>query len=97
MKFTKPPSLAEGFANLGWDESLTLALGLLEISCAIVYVIPCTAVLGAILLTGYLGGETSAHVRIHDQFVAPIILGVLVWGGLWVLDARLRALLPLRI
>jgi hypothetical protein len=59
-------------------------------------VIPRTSVLGAILLTGYLGGATATHVRIGDPFFAPIVLGVLVWGGLVLRDDRLRSLLPLR-
>jgi hypothetical protein len=59
-------------------------------------VIPRTAVLGAILLTGYLGGATATHLRIGEPFFAPIVLGVMVWGGLFFRDASLRALLPLR-
>jgi hypothetical protein len=59
-------------------------------------VIPRTSVLGAILLTGYLGGATAIHLRIGEPFFAPIVLGVMVWGGLFFRDARLRALLPLR-
>jgi hypothetical protein len=62
----------------------------------VVYVIPRTSILGAILLTGYLGGATATHVRIGDVFVWPVIGGVLVWGGLYLRDARIRALIPLR-
>jgi xanthine/uracil permease len=61
-----------------------------------VYVIPQTSVLGAILLTGYLGGAVATHVRIDDNFVPPIVMGVLVWLGLFLRDPRLRALIPLR-
>jgi DoxX-like family len=96
MKLIKPASVVEGLTHLGWDESLALGLAILELACTLVYVIPQTAVLGAILLTGYLGGATATHVRVGDPFYAPIILGVLVWGGLFLRDARLRALLPLR-
>ena len=100
MKFVKPEPVVEGFVHLGWDESLALALGIVEIGCTVIYVIPRTAVLGAILLTGYLGGAIATHVRIGDPFFPnvfmPIVLGVLVWGGLYLRDARLRALLPLR-
>jgi Mn2+/Fe2+ NRAMP family transporter len=72
-------------------------IGILEIACTVIYVIPRTSVLGAILLTGYLGGATATHVRIGDpSFFGPVIFGVLVWLGLWLRDARLRALLPLR-
>jgi hypothetical protein len=96
MKLVKPPQVTETFANLGWDERLALPLAIVELGCTLIYIIPRTAVLGAILLTGYLGGATATHVRIGDQFIPPIILGVLVWVGLWLRDARLRALTPLR-
>jgi hypothetical protein len=96
MKLAKPAPVVEGFVRLGYPESLALGIGIVEIACVIVYVIPRAAVLGAILLTGYLGGATATHVRIGEPFFMPIILGVLVWGGLFLRDARLRALLPLR-
>ncbi len=96
MKLMKPPPVVEGFAHLGYPESLALGLGIVELTCAVVYVIPRTAVLGAILLTGYLGGATATHLRIGEPLFMPIILGVLVWGGLYLRDDRLRALLPLR-
>jgi len=96
MKFVKPAPVVEGFAHLGWPENLALALGILELVCTILYVIPQTAVLGAILLTGYLGGATATHVRIGDPFFMPIVLGVLVWLGVYLRDGRLRALIPLR-
>jgi hypothetical protein len=95
-KLLKPDVVVEGFAKLGWPDSIALGLAIVEIACALVYVIPRTSVLGAILVTGYLGGAVSAHVRIGDAFFAPIILGVLVWGGLYLRDERLRALIPLR-
>jgi hypothetical protein len=96
MKLMKPAPVVEGFAHLGYPASLALALGMIELACAVVYVIPRTSVLGAILLTGYLGGATATHVRIGEPFFMPIVLGVLVWGGLYLRDDRLRALLPLR-
>ena len=99
MKLVQPEMMEKGPPDLGWDKSLALGLGILEITCVVIYLIPQTAVLGAILLTGYLGGAVATHVRIHDLFpglVAPIVLGVLIWGGLLLRDARLRALLPLR-
>src|SRR5437763_70224 len=97
MKLVKPAGVVEGFNKLGWDEKLALSLGILEIACTAVYAIPRTAILGAILLTGYLGGATATHVRIGDpSFFMPVILGVLVWLGLYLRDNRLRALLPLR-
>jgi hypothetical protein len=96
MKLVQPDSVVKGSADLGWDESLLLGLGITELLCTIIYVIPQTAVLGAILLTGYLGGAVATHVRIGEQFITPAILGVLVWGGLYLRDNRLRELLPLR-
>jgi hypothetical protein len=96
MKFAKPPQVLEGFTHMGYPESLALGLGILELACTILYVIPRTSVLGAILVTGYLGGAIATHVRIGEQFVMPIVLGVFVWGGLFLRDPRLRALIPLR-
>jgi len=96
MKFMKPASVVEGFAHLGLPESLALGLGILELACTVVYLIPRTSVLGAILLTGYLGGATATHLRVGDPFFMPVILGMLVWGGLFLRDARLWALIPLR-
>ena len=96
MKLVKPAAVLEGFVGLGYPESLTVGVGIVEIACAVLYVIPRTSVLGAILLTGYLGGATATHVRIGEPIFIPIVLGVLVWGGLYLRDERLRALLPLR-
>jgi len=96
MKFAKPEPVVEGFAHLGYPESLALALGIVELGCTILYLIPQTAVLGAILLTAYLGGATATHVRIEEAFFMPIILGIFVWGGLFLRDRRIRALIPLR-
>ena len=96
MKFMKPAPVVEGFTHLGLRESLALGLGILEIACTVVYVIPQTSVLGAILLTGYLGGATATQLRVGDPFFAPIVLGVLVWGGLFLRDPRLRPLIPVR-
>lgn len=96
MKLVKPSSVIEGFVRLGYDDSLALGIGVVELLCTIVYLIPRTSVLGAILLTGYLGGATATHVRVGEPFYASVVLGVLVWGGLFLRDERLRLLLPLR-
>ena len=96
MKLVRPAAVVEGFVRLGYPESLTVGIGIVELACAALYVVPRTSVLGAILLTAYLGGATATHVRIGEPFFMPILLGVLVWGGLFLRDERLRALLPLR-
>ncbi len=96
MKFAKPAAVLEGLAHLGWQENLALALGIVELTSTILYVIPQTAVLGAILLTGYLGGAIATHVRIGEGFIGPAIFGVLVWLGLYLRDPRIRALIPFR-
>ena len=96
MKLAKPAAVVDEFKRLGWPESVILGLGILEIACAVVYAIPQTAVLGAILLTGYLGGAIATHVRIADPYYGPVIGGVLVWLGLYLRDPRVRALVPLR-
>jgi hypothetical protein len=97
MKLMKPVSVLQGFARYGYPESHILIIAVLELSCTIVYAIPRTSVLGAILLAGYLGGATATNVRIGDpSFVMTVILGVLAWVGLYLRDDRLRALLPLR-
>jgi hypothetical protein len=95
MKLIKPTAITDEFTRLGWPD-VTVGLGIVEIACALVYAIPQTAVLGAILVTGYLGGAIATHVRIHDDFVPPLVIGVLAWLALYLRDARLRALLPLR-
>lgn len=96
IKLMKPAVVVEEFFRLGYPENLIVGIGILELFCTVVYVIPRSSILGAILLTGYLGGATATHVRIGDPFFAPIILGVLIWGGLFLRDDRLRALIPLR-
>ncbi|MGQ0810382.1 MAG: DoxX family protein [Nitrospiraceae bacterium] len=96
MKLLQLPAATAGFAHLGYPEYVALPLGIVELTCTVLYVIPRTSVLGAILLTGYLGGATATHVRVGEPFYASIILGVLVWGGLFLRDSLLRALIPLR-
>ena len=97
MKLLKPPGMVEGFTSLGWPEHSAMGLGILELACAAVYVIPRTSILGAILMTGYLGGAIATHVRIGELMIVPqVVLGALVWLGLYLRDARLRALVPLR-
>lgn len=83
--------------ELGFKTGSITTIGVLEIASAILYLVPQTAILGAILLTGYLGGAVASHVRVgDDKWMWPILFGVLLWGGLWFRDARVRALLPMR-
>ena len=96
MKLQKPAEVVQGFNHLGIPERLSMGIGLLELTCTILYLIPQTAVLGAILLTGYLGGAILAHLRVGDAFAAQFVFGVVLWGGLFLRDARLRALIPFR-
>lgn len=96
MKFIKPPGFAEGLQHMGWNESQMFILGIVEVTCTILYLIPRSSVLGAILLTAYLGGATATHVRVGDQFFIPIILGIMIWLGIWLREPRLKALLPLK-
>jgi hypothetical protein len=96
MTLLKPPAVVQGFAQFGFPESLLPKLGILELICAVIYVIPRTSVLGAILLTGYLGGATVTHLRVGQAFFIPVIVGMLVWGGLFLRDPRVRDLIPLR-
>ncbi len=96
MKLAKPAALVQEFSRLGYDEGLIIGIGIVEILVAIVYVIPRTAVLGAILVTGYLGGATVTHVRVGDFFLIPVLLGAVAWLGLYLRDDRLRALLPFK-
>ena len=101
MKLIAPAPVIEATTALGWpaDAKTLVLLAVLLLGSTLLYAIPKTAMLGAILLTGYLGGAVASHVRIgsplfsHDLF--GVYLGVIVWAGLWLRDARLRALLPL--
>jgi len=91
------PALAlPGFVHYGYPEKAFLPICIVELACAIVYAVPRTSVLGAILLTGYLGGATATHVRAGEPFYFPVIVGVVIWAGLFLRDDRLRALMPLR-
>jgi hypothetical protein len=99
-KLAKPKPVVEGTIQLGYPESVLLGLGIVLLACTILYVIPRTAVLGAILLTGYLGGAIATHVRVgHPLFshvLFPVYVAVLLWGGIFLREPRLRALIPLR-
>jgi hypothetical protein len=94
VKVFKLSVAVEGTTRLGYPENLVVALGLVELICLIAYLVPRTAVLGAILLTGYLGGATATQVRVQDLwFVLPAAIAVLVWGVLWLRDPALHEML----
>ena len=96
LHLLKPAPVAAAFAQLGYPLDLAVGIGILELVSVAVYVIPRTSLLGAILLTGYLGGAVASQLRVGHSFfetVFPIIIGVLVWGGLIFRDGRLRAAL----
>lgn len=95
MKFLKPAEVVQEFGRLGYPEKLTIVLGIIELACTVIYLIPRTVVLGAILLTAYLGGAVATHLRIGDQFFGPILFGIVIWLGLYFRDPRLRSLVPL--
>jgi len=99
MKLVKSEVAVKTTVQLGYAETVILPLGAVLLTCTILYLIPQTAVLGAILLTGYLGGAVATHVRAGGgpfEILFPVVLGVLLWGGLVLSDERLRTLIPLR-
>jgi hypothetical protein len=95
MKLVKPAPVVEATVGLGYPESVIVPIGVVLMVCTILYLIPKTSVLGAILLTGYLGGAVATHVRTGESLfsiIFPVIFGVLLWLGLYLRDSRLRAL-----
>jgi DoxX-like family len=97
MKLMKPAPVLEAFAQLGYPESLAAGLGILQLVCVVIYVVPRTSILGAILLTGYLGGAIATHVRVGSPLFShtlfPLYIALLIWGGLYLRDHRLRVAL----
>ena len=98
MKLMKLPAVLEVFARMGLSERLIIPVGVIELLCVVVYLIPRTSVLGAILITGLMGGATITTLRVGDPtFPMPVILGMMAWGGLYLRDARVRTLIPLSV
>lgn len=98
MKLMKPAFVVDANVQLGYHASVIVPLGVLLLVITILYLIPRTAVLGAILLTGYLGGAVATHVRVGTEIfpiVFAIVFGVLLWGGLYLRDSRVSSLIPL--
>ena len=96
IKLMKPAQMVEGFARLGIPDPLISQLGMLELVCAVIYLVPSTCILGAILITGYFGGAIATNLRLGESFLLPLMAGVMIWGGLYLRDQRVRALIPLR-
>jgi hypothetical protein len=100
IKVIQHPEAGGGTVQLGYPAELVLGIGLVELVCLAVYIIPQSSILGAILLTGYLGGAVATQVRAGTglfSLVFPVIVGAMIWGGLWLRDNRLRTLIPLRL
>lgn len=95
MKVSHAPAFLEKWATFGYTEGMATPIGILEIACAVIYAVPKTRLLGAILVTGYLGGAIATHVRVSDVFVIPLLLGIFAWAGLFLRDDRLSEFLPL--
>jgi len=99
-KLVRPVQVVEGTTQLGWPAGVILPLGIVQVVLLILYLFPRTSVLGAILWTGYLGGAVATHVRLGNPLFShilfPTYIAALLWGGLWLRDRYLRALLPFR-
>ena len=95
-KLLRLAPFVEGTTQLGYPASAVLGIGVLELLCLVGYLIPRTAILGAVMLTGYLGGAVATHVRVGSplftHILFPVYVGVLIWGGLYLRDPRLRGL-----
>ncbi len=99
MKLVKPAFVVEATVQLGYPESTIVGIGVALVASTILYIIPRTSILGWIWLTGYLGGAVATHVRVGGGCFSinfPVIIALFVWGGIYLRDERLRALIPLR-
>ena len=99
MKLFKPPFVVQSTVQLGYPESTIVGIGVALLACTLLYLIPRTSILGAILLTGYLGGAIASNVRAAQplfNMAFPIIFAFVVWGGVWLRDARLQQFLPVK-
>lgn len=99
MKFVRPAAVLQAFARTGWPPELSIPLGAILLTCTVLFVVPRTAVLGGLLLTGYLGGAVAANVRLENPLFShtlfPVYFGVLIWASLLLRDPRLVEILPL--
>ncbi len=95
MKLSHNPKMVEMWSQFGYSEGLIMPIAIVEILCVSFYVIPQTAVLGAILIGGFMGGAVATHLRIGQPIVVPVVIGICAWAGLYLRDRRLRSVLPL--
>lgn len=94
MKFMPPTEeMLKGMEKGGLDPKLMLPIGIVELACALIYLFPRTAVVGAVLIAGYMGGAIFAHVRMHEMFVIQALIGVLAWLGIFLREPRLRPIM----
>ena len=94
MKLLQHPKVLEGVTHMGLPANLIVPLGILELACILIYLLPPTAVFGAVLLTGYMGGAILTHLRIGEPVITHIGIGILIWLGIWLRFPHLRQLLP---
>jgi hypothetical protein len=95
-KLTQPEGMAEGVTHLGWRMDQMRPIGVVEASIVLIFLIPRTTVLGAVLITGYMGGAMATHVRIDEPWITQFLVGVVAWLSVFLRDPRLRELLPIR-
>jgi len=100
MKFVAPKPVADAFARTGWPLHLSPVLGWILLVSTLLYLVPRTSILGAILLTGYLGGAVATNLRLENPWFSntlfPVYFGILVWGALWLRDPHIAGLIPVR-
>lgn len=96
FKFSGDKTVTEGLQKMSWEPNLAVPLGITELTCTILYLIPRTSVLGAILLTGFMGGAIATHISLEESFAFQAVFGIVIWLGIFLREPRLRALLPLR-
>lgn len=96
MKIFRYPAAVEGFSRMGLPGGALAAIGIVELVCLALYLIPRTTVLGTLLLTGYLGGATLANIIMRSDFIHALVVGLLVWAGAWIRVPEFRTLIPIR-
>jgi len=96
MKFKGGPDMADNWVKFGWPASMLLTVAFLELLSVVLYLIPQVSILGAIVLTGYLGGAIATHLRLEQPVYIHVIIGLFIWGGLYFREPRLRSLIPIR-